>query len=380
MKQFFLVASIAVLTTPATVFGQSQAPTRGKIQKASTPTPISYSLQEGVYSSPQSGNRFGPETIFDNTDGLSYYYLNHNVGEEWIDECAFSASDLDGLEQINGFTFEYCTATSINTDAEVRFYTDTVFGIGPTSWPLAQCAYGLAGLPGTAGGLPACWAVTINLEGGFECTVPQESVPGGFTDFVGVGYMLLQADAGLILDSLVAPGGGPAVPGYGSQDYFEVFDAWGHVQTISTGLANAQASFNLVLYGDGILDTKVVNPDTPLPGDSLYLKSDSEFRNGSQVTFTLNNTGAGTFGLVFATNLAATPSVIGSNVTLLLDASSILSPPGLVMMSGGPSATYTTPPLPGLPPTVYVQAFEFSAPPFSPASVIAGSNALKMDN
>ncbi|MGB0953306.1 MAG: hypothetical protein ACPG31_08765 [Planctomycetota bacterium] len=380
MRRSSFVAALAALSLPAAAFGQTQTPTHPKLGPVTTPTPIVYSLEEGVHDLPQTNFRSGPETTFDNTDGLSYYYLVQPVGEEWIDECAFSADDLDGLEQINGFAFDYCSETNPTLAMEVRFYNDTISGAGPTGWPLAQCTYGLTGLPGTFLGLPACWSVTIDLEGGFECTVPQETVPGGFTDFVGVGFQYLNSDNGPILDSLVAAGGGPAVPGYGSQNYFEVFDTSGFVQHAVLGGARAQGSFNLKIFGDGIVDTKVVNPDTPLAGDTLQLKSDAEFRAGNQVTFSLDNAASGTFGLVFASGLAPTPPVIGTNVTLLLDASTMLTPPGLVIMSASPNATYTTPPLPGLPPTVYVQAFEFSGPPFSPGTVIAGSNALKMDN
>lgn len=49
-------------------------------------------------------------------------------------------------------------------------------------------------------------------------------------------------------------------------------------------------------------------------------------------------------------------------------------------MSSGLHAAFTTPILPGLPPTVYAQAFEFSGLPLIPGNVIAGSNALKHDN
>lgn len=375
------IALALAVCLPTALSAQTQAPTLGKLKNGTTPTPISYSLSEGVLQGHQQSARFGPDTIFDNTDGLSYYFATPPIGEEWVDECAFSADDLDGLEQIDGFTFEYCAFLSTTVDMNVRFYNDTVAGAGPTGWPTAQCAYGLAGLPGTTGGLPACWAVTIDLEGGFECTVPQETAPGGTTDFIGVSYETTSGDPSLILDSLLNAGGTPAVPGYGSQDYFEVFDVTGHTGTFGFGGGlRAQASFNLKLYGDGIVDTKVVNHDAPDVGDTLRLKSDVEFRSGSQVTYTLDNAAAGTFALVFATGLDATPGSITPGVTLLLDASTILTPPGPVLMSGGVNATYTTPVLPGLPSTVYAQAFELSGLPLVPGNVIAGSNVLKHDN
>lgn len=344
------------------------------------PTPVTYDLRMGVVEQAPTQARYGPETIFDNTDGNGYYFVPLVFGEEWIDECAFAADDLDGLEQIDGFSFQYCTTLAPTVDLDFGIYTDTVIGSGPSSWPVPQCAYALVSLPGTFAGLPACWEVTIDLEGGFECTVPQESVPGGLTDFVGIGYEVTGGDIGVIPDSIIGPGGA-AVPGYGSQDSFEVFDSSGHLGTFNFGGApSAQGSFNLKLYGDGIVDTKVVNHDAPDVGDTLRLKSDVEFRPGSQVTYTLDNASAGIFGIVFATALDPLQPSIAPGVTLLLDAGAVIVPPSPAAMSGGPNATFMTPVLPGLPSTVYAQAFEFSSLPMIPANIIAGSNALKHDN
>lgn len=250
---------------------QSPAPstTPRTLHRVSDSTRFQYSLTEGVSFTAPSTARLGPETIFDNTDGYEYYFTYFSPQDEPIDEFAFPARNLDGLQQVNGFTFEYCVAlpTITSVDVEVRLYRDTVHGSGPSTWSSGpNCLYGLVGLPGQVGST-SCWEATVDLSGGFECSLPEETVPGGFTDYLGIGYLYLTDQVGPVLDSTFSSGGfHTAVPGYGSENYFEIFNASlpnPHVGTFFWSGPKFQSSFQLRLYGDGIPDTKVVNHDNP---------------------------------------------------------------------------------------------------------------------
>ncbi|MGB0953305.1 MAG: hypothetical protein ACPG31_08760 [Planctomycetota bacterium] len=347
---------------------------------------IQYNMERGVeYSAPRS-SRFGPETIFDNTMGVEYYFLTSIPTEEWVDEFAFPARDLDGNQQIDGLTLEYCSISQgmDAVDMVLNFYADTILGTGPSTWPAAQCSYGLAGLPGSTPGIYiTCWEVTIDLACGFECTLPEETVPGGFTDFLGVGYMYLDGGTGPVIDSTFGPGGpGSAGSGYGSMNYAELFGLGGHAGTsVGPGGSKNLMSFNLRLYGDGVIDTDTIHPDAPTPFDTLCLRTDAPFRSGSRVTYTLDNSSAGTFALLWSTTLATTPSLLGQGATLLLDDHGFLIPPSPALMTPTPAASFTTPTLPpGLPPTVFAQAFEFSGLPLTPNQVLQGSNVLRHNN
>jgi len=128
------------------------------------------SVQHGTYSMTDgfelatSSYRSGTETIFDSASGPSYYFLTISPTEEWIDEGAFARRGVLASEQINGFDFQYCSLLADPVGdavtATVNFYTDTVLGTGPSSYPTAACAFSLAGLPGDTSlvGI-SCWAL-----------------------------------------------------------------------------------------------------------------------------------------------------------------------------------------------------------------------------
>jgi len=328
-----------------------------------------------------SSYRSGPETIFDNTLGGGYYFLLFDDAEEWIDEGAFARRGILPSEQINGFDFSYCStlpdALGDAITTEVRFYNDTIIGSGPSSHPNAECAYGIAGLPGdtSLGGI-SCWAVAIDLEGGFECTLPQEALPGGgTTTFFGVGWMYLDGF-----------GGGQTGPfiggsGYGSQDSMELYTGGVHTGTFNFG-GILLANLPMVMYGNGVLDTSVVNADTPNTGDILALSSDVEFRTGNQVTWSLRD--PGTVGLAYAMvvgtagNSAGFGGLAGLGTNLLIDPGAILSPPTPLVMSGT-TPSFTTAPLPPLPPLVMAQAFGFSGG-IGIGNATEASNALMHNN
>lgn len=391
-----IVASAAVMALAAGASAQIQQKA-GSINTKVAPSHGTYNLTTGFESTSQQAYRSGPETIFTNKQGAEYYFSTLLATEEWVDEMAFAADDIDGDEQINGMSWEYCSTTLDTTylstgvgvvDMEIRFYNDTVLGAGPTGWhdPIgmtsqnAACGYGLAGLPGdTAGGGVECWAIDLDLEAGFECSLPQEITPGGMTELNGIGWMYLDGGTGPVLDSIV----GATSVGYGSQDYFELFD-------LSLGLgaeyvgafffgggAKLQASFDLELYGNGILDTDSMNAAAPTAGDVLYLTSDVEFRTGNAVTWSLAATTPGTtYAMVVGTAGDAAGFGLVANGTLMVNPGTVLTPPTPLVMAAG---SVTTPSLPGLPPTVVAQAFGFVGG-INPGAVTEASNALVMDN
>lgn len=393
----YSLACLSLLLLGSSAFAQAQN-RAGTQERVTPPQRGTYDLTTGFQPGAPTA-RSGPETIFDNSAGTEYYWSMFSHAEEYIDEIAFVARDLDGDEQINGLRWEYCTFSSAPVDLELRFYTDTVFGAGPSSWFVgpgtnqnAACAYGLSGLPpdsNPADSIPTCWQVDLDLECGFECSLPQELTPGGMTEFLGVGWMYDGGQSGPVLDSTWGPGGpGTAVPGYGSQDYFELFDlALGlgqeYVGTFNFGGGSKiQASFQLTLYGNGILDTDVVNASAPDIGDLHCLKTDTELRPGASVTWSLVDPGTPglTYALIVGTQgdpLGYGP-IAGPTVSLLIDPAFALMPPTPLLMPGT-TPMYTSPPLPGLPPSLYVQAFGFSGG-VARGNVVESSNALRHRN
>lgn len=399
----YIVASAAVMALAAGATAQTQQ-MAGRTHQSVAPTHGTYNMTTGFEVSTQA-YRTGPEVIFDNTAGAEYYFSTLVDTEEWIDEMAFVARDVDGDEQINGIDWEYCSlladgaGTAITT--ELRFYNDTILGAGPTGWldlgagtnQNAQCGYLIAGLPGdTSGTGISCWIVAVDLEGGgLECSLPQELTPGGFTEFNGIGWMYRDAQAsgstGPVLDSLV----GTSTVGYGAQDYFELFD-------ISLGLgaeyvgafwfgggAKLQGSFQTVLYGNGLLDTDVVNADAPLALDNtLTLRSDNTPTSGVSTTWSCDE--AATAGLgynligSFGSSSAGFGTLLGPDVTLLVNPGALVGPLAPAAMStGGGTASFTTPLMPAAVDTLTLnlQAFGMSG---GPGTATEASNALRHSN
>ena len=387
-----IVASAAVMALAAGASAQVQQ-SAGSINTKVAPNKGAYNMETGFELAAPQTYRLGPETIFDNTQGAEYYFTTLAPTEEFVDEMAFPADDIDGDEQIDGVVWEYCSTTpdagtNDVVDVELRFYNDTILGAGPTGWfdagagtsQNAACGYGLAGLPGdTAGTGVTCWIITLDLAGGFECSLPQELTPGGFTEFNGMGWMYLDGGSGPVLDSIV----GATSVGYGSQDYFELFDLslGSGAEYVGAfffgGGAKLQASFNATLFGNGILDTDVLNAAAPTAADVRVLSSDVEFRTGNAVTWSLDSATAGTtYAMVVGTAGDAAGFGLVAAGTLMVNPGTVLTPPTPLVMAGG---SVTTPTLPGLPPTVVAQAFGFVGG-INPGAVTEASNALVMDN
>jgi len=107
----------------------------GSINTKVAPNKGAYNMETGFELAAPQTYRLGPETIFDNTQGATYYFTTMLSTEEFVDEMAFPADDIDGDEQIDGVVWEYCSTTpdagtNDVVDVELRFYNDTVLGAG----------------------------------------------------------------------------------------------------------------------------------------------------------------------------------------------------------------------------------------------------------
>ena len=175
-----------------------------------------------------------------------------------------------------------------------------------------------------------------------------------------------------------------APPGYGAGDYMEIFDLsmpFGseHLGTFFFGGGSKlPMSFQTTLYGNGILNTDVVNADTPDIGDVLCLTSDVPFVAGAAVTWSVVPGAASVYVMIVGTggSSAGFGPLAGAGTTLLVNPGSVLTPPTPFVMTAG---SVTTPPLPGLPPSVYAQCFGFT-PSVGIGLAVEASNALRHSN
>ena len=377
---------------------------QGRLHRTVSPTNGTYDLTTGFKLGAPS-YRSGPATIFDNTDGVNYYFSTLGPTEEWIDSFAFVADEISGYEQINGFEFHYCSlfqdASGDSVNGEFRFYEDNPGFVEPTGWtdPIfgtvqnSACTYLLPGLPGdTSGTGISCWFVNVDLSCGFECTLPQETAPGGGnTSYNGFGWMMKDptgvTNTGPYLGSKYLQ----TTPGYGTRDLWEFMDlavVGSEFQgTFFFGSPpKVEAVFDLILYGDGIPDTDVINPDVPNTGDVLCLGSDIEFRNGNTVTWALDDLGgtaifpSSAYAMLIGKNgsSAGYGSTAGPGTTLLVDPGSFVTPPTPLVM-GGIVPSVTTPSLPGLPLTIWAQAMGFNGG-IGAGNAAEASNALRHNN
>ena len=134
-----------------------------------------YHPSTGLVQSNGSTAKFGPESIYNN-NVLTGYYSIPGADQEWIDEGVLVDRNSTSTDQINGMNFTYCSADSNPNGIAtiVTIYDETVRCAGPAVWPAADCAYGVAGLPGGNNGNLACWIVTLELTG-FECNLATDA-------------------------------------------------------------------------------------------------------------------------------------------------------------------------------------------------------------
>ncbi|MHC4380385.1 MAG: hypothetical protein ACYSU1_04775 [Planctomycetota bacterium] len=311
-----------------------------------------FEMQTGSYA------RSGPETLFENLGG--YFYTVPPVGSEFVSDGAFPQRGVLADEQVNGFDFDYCSTDPGSIDAEIRFYTDTNCTTGPSG--AAACTYALAGLPGDTSGFGiSCWNVSVDLSGGFECTLPQETTAGGQEPF-GWSEVFTNA-AGTALSGPILASGFD----YGSTNC--MYD-------IPSGTSLA-GSHTMTIFGS-VMDTRSLSDTVNLrPGNVLELTVDLPVKPAATVTYTAEGASPGTtYALVASVAPSGSfPGIgVGNNTSLLLQPP-ILAPSPLTMVQSGNTATLVVALPASLPATLTTQVFGFSGA-IAPANIVEGSNAL----
>jgi hypothetical protein len=235
-----------------------------------------YHPSHGLTQGSDRQARYGPDLVFNNTVLSSYYSVPGQL-QEWVDEGVLLDRNHDSIDQVNGMSFSYCsTDPSPNGVAcTINFYNETVACQGPTHWPVADCSYQFAGLPGGPNGNLACWLIAIDFTT-FECDFTTD--PTGQSRF---GWSTTWHQ----------PATGPwlADGGYGVLDQFEWFDLLipngnaAHLGCFWFG-PHAPASFGMTLFGQPA-ETLSMTPAQPGLNDSLHLSVNAAVQKGNTIRF-----------------------------------------------------------------------------------------------
>jgi len=386
-RSIITTAAIAALAAGASA--QSQLPA-GNLHPSVAPSTGIYKMDTG-FEATSVAYRSGPETIFNNRDGLVYYYTTVASTTEYADGGSFPAQGVSGMEQVNGLTWSYCTGMADLSgtgvlDTELRLYTenDSANYGGIVGWVDANtrneaCILGIAGLPGDQAGTGiACWIISLDLAGGYECTLPQESAAGlGETWGWSMTYLDLAAGSGPMLDSIT----GGAVGGYGSFDHFQWYDMTAALGTENLGAywfgggAKVQGSFDLSLEGN-VNDSTSYTSANPGANDTLGFTCTSEIRPGQAGGWAVTNPdGTSGYALLISTGSADIPIIAGGSASLLIRHQSM--PAGPFPMGTGGSFGLNLPN--NIPSTLYFQAAEYSGA-LAPGNTTAASNGMKSVN
>ncbi|MBC8370337.1 MAG: hypothetical protein H8E25_10070 [Planctomycetes bacterium] len=386
-RSIITTAAIAALAAGASA--QSQLPA-GNLHRSVAPSTGIYKMDTG-FEATSLAYRSGPDTLFNNQDGLIYYYTGSWTTDEYADGGSFAARGVSGNEQVNGVNFGYCTGMDDTAltgvlDTELRFYAvnDSVNFAGPVGWVDANnrneaCVISITGLPGDQSGAGfACWGIMLDLSGGAECTLPQESAAGMMETW---GWSMTYLDplntGGPLLDSIT----GGAVPGYGSFDHFQWYDMTMPLGTENLGAywfggpAKAQGSFDLALQGN-VSDSTSYTPANPGANDSVNWTVTSEIRPGQAAGWAVTNPdGASDYAMLVSTGSADLPIVAGGSATLLINHTSM--PAGPFPMGTGGSMGANLPS--SIPAALYTQAVAYTGA-LSPSNSTAMSNGMKSVN
>lgn len=381
---FQFLTTVALLTFASDISAQTPLTHIPNTPSAPQSGHLTYTLGEG-YEVTNVNTRSGPETIFNNRGPSIYYYswFQARVVDEFVDEGSFPSLGLNGTEQVNGLTFDYCSPipdpAGGAVHVELRLYEETIGGLGITGWSHltrnAKCAYILPGLPGDTGSTGiSCWIVTLDLSGGYECTLPQEQTPGSMNNF---GWSTMYFDAG----GLGGTGNlGGTNSGYGTQNYYEWYDfsqppGWAYQGSVGGG-PGSFASFLMSMEGLPT-DTSAYYSANPGSADTVDLQADVEVRAGAFGGWTVTNPIAGSnYALLASGGAADIPGLVGGNAHLLVNwVGNPLMPAPIVMTNASYSQI-----LPAvLPAQIHVQAAEYAGA-LTPGNITAMSNGLKHSN
>jgi len=244
-----------------------------------------YSPDTGLVAPHGGVAKSGPDTLFNNNT-LTNYYSVPGAGQEWIDEGTLADRNTGSLDQINGISFTYCSAvidpTQNSVSSTLRFYAESGYCTGPTAWPVSDCAYGLAGLPGgDANGALQCWILSVDLMGGFECEIATNPA----TNLFGWSNTYDQADTGPWLAS----------GGAGNTDSFVWYDAAAGNGNEFQGCfwfggppSNPFAGFSGTMFG---APTDVMT-DLDCPANALTLMANDAAVAGSSMSLSVDTLGA----------------------------------------------------------------------------------------
>ncbi len=271
-------AAVIALISGATAQQKQQM----NVQKASV-NPIFagvYHPSTGLVSGNGNTVKSGPEVIYNN-NALSGYYSVPGANQEWVDNGMFADRNSDSAEQVNGFNFTYCSSAPNAVDNVIRFYDESVYCGGPVNWPVADCAYGFPGLPGSLNGNGnlTCWIVTVDLCG-VECdltTDPNQSRSFGWSSTWN--------------ESTTGPW--IANGGAGQTDSFTWWDTL--AANANSGLVGCfwfggtpWAGFAMVAMGNPV-ETMSHTSATPGADDSLCLSLDVSAQQGVTVNFSVTD-------------------------------------------------------------------------------------------
>ena len=157
-----------ILATTASA-QQSATPT---LQKAVTPKYAGTFSPLTGFAPESKQHRVGTAIVYNNTLMANYYMTVPGAGHELIDNFIVTDTDGTGAEAVNGMEYTYCSSVSNPNGIfeTITVYDESVYCAGPTNWPVFDCGYGIAGLPGGNNGWLACWIVTLDLTG-VECNL-----------------------------------------------------------------------------------------------------------------------------------------------------------------------------------------------------------------
>jgi hypothetical protein len=294
-------AAVIALISGATAQQKQQM----NVQKASVNPTFAgvYHPSTGLVSGNGNTAKSGPDELYNN-NALSNYYSIPGTDQEWVDNGLLADRNHDSAEQINGFNFTYCSAAANSVDNVIRFYDESVYCGGPTNWPTADCSYDIPGLPGGSNGNLACWIVTMDLCGGFECDLTTTAAQNR-----SFGWSSTWNDAST--GPWIADGGA------GQTDSFTWWD---------TNAANANsgyqgcfwfggipwAGFAMAAVGNPVETTSYSSAGGPGADDSLCLSMDVSAQGGATVNLTVSDAaGVAVASTWFASATATDISLMG---------------------------------------------------------------------
>lgn len=367
-RTFVVGLAIGLFPTVLAAQGQPIA------QQAVTPKHFgTYKMATGEWIPATTSTRSGPEVLFNNTTPTNYYSAG-GANQEWVDEGGLKDRNACETEQINGFIFAYCSTqrdlTQNSGTITITFYDDTTPCVGPSAFPVPNCAYQITGLPlGTPIGTIQCWNVTVDLDNGFECPTTlasnfrTEDANGANRRF-GWGFLPLQNNTGPII----------AERGYRNDPNFVWFDRTNNTFTGCFNLPGGPpANFHMKMFGPPANSRRYYSADPAYPRalDTLALINTTPVTKGPPAeTWQVVNTTAGrSYWLVLSSTAVDNP-VIGGTATLLAGFTTQLGP-SPVMMPGGTLTADIPLTFPGT--VLFTQAAE-TVGPLTAANVRAVSN------